>query len=71
MAGPKSKKANGRTKEANTKEKRLEKRAKGLADIEQLEKAVADLVRVTHPHPACRQSSLGLVGEKVRRDAHR
>lgn len=42
MAGPKSKKA---AKEANTREKRLEKRAKGLADLDQLEKAVAELVR--------------------------
>ena len=52
MAGPKSKKAaNGRVKEAHTREKRLEKRAKGLADLEQLEKAVAELV--CHHPPAC------------------
>ena len=45
MAGPKKDAANGQVKKPNTKEKRLEKRAKGLADLEQLEKAVAELVR--------------------------
>lgn len=45
MAGTKKKAEKGQIKRKNTREKRLEKRAKGLADLEQLEKAVSELVR--------------------------
>ena len=50
MAGPKKNAAKGQAKIANTKIKRLEKRAQGLADLEQLQKAVSELVR-HNPQP--------------------
>lgn len=45
MAGTKTKPANGRIKETKKTDAKRDKRAKGLADLQQLESAVADLVR--------------------------
>ena len=61
MAGPKSKKPNGGGKDANTqtRDKRMEKRAKGLADLDQLEKAVAELVRAHESRQSSQRSGPG------------
>lgn len=52
MAGTKTKPANGRIKDTKKADAKRDKRAKGLADLQQLENAVAELVRPTsHPQP--------------------